>query len=152
MGLDSYLSKKTYVAAMYEHRDVQGKIDISIRGDAYSIDLSRVSEITEQIAYWRKANHIHKWFVDNCADGTDDCEEVRVSIEKIEELLTLCKAVLNHEIDPRENLSTVIGFFFGDVDYGDWYYNDIKYTVGVLEEILKGKELPDVDYYYRASW
>ena len=26
-----------------------------------------------QIASWRKANAIHKWFVDNVQDGVDDC-------------------------------------------------------------------------------
>ena len=26
------------------------------------------------VAYWRKANAIHSWFVENCQDGVDECQ------------------------------------------------------------------------------
>lgn len=32
--------------------------------------------IWKEIGYWRKANHIHKWFVDCVQDGEDDCEKI----------------------------------------------------------------------------
>ena len=31
------------------------------------------SRIIEQVGYWRKANQIHNWFVENVQDGEDDC-------------------------------------------------------------------------------
>jgi len=50
-------------------------------------------EIKDTIAYWRKANQIHKWFVDNVQDGEDDCGYHYVAREQLEELLKLCKQV-----------------------------------------------------------
>jgi hypothetical protein len=44
------------------------------------------SEVIEEVMYWRKANQIHKWFVDNVQDGVDDCKEYWVSEEKLQEL------------------------------------------------------------------
>ena len=52
--------------------------------------------IIEQVGYWRKANHIHKWFVENVQDGIDDCEyHNEVTKETLEELRDVCKKVLN---------------------------------------------------------
>lgn len=48
-----------------------------------------------QIAYWRKANAIHKWFVDNVQNGEDNCDYYLVSKEQIEELRDLCQEVLD---------------------------------------------------------
>lgn len=48
----------------------------------------------EEIIYWRKANMIHKWFVDNVQDGEDFGEAHKVSKEQIEELRNLCREVL----------------------------------------------------------
>ena len=49
----------------------------------------------EQVAYWRKANQIFKWFEDNCADGHfENCSSVLVTKEQLEKLLRTCKMVL----------------------------------------------------------
>lgn len=47
-----------------------------------------------ELMYWRKANQIHKWFVDNVQDGVDDCGYYEVTKEKITELYEICKEVL----------------------------------------------------------
>ncbi len=43
--------------------------------------------------YWRKANHIHGWFVDNVQGGTDDGRTYFVPWDKLRGLLKLCKKV-----------------------------------------------------------
>ena len=45
------------------------------------------------VAYWRKANEIHRWFVENVQGGEDDCESHEVSREDLERLLSICKEV-----------------------------------------------------------
>ena len=50
--------------------------------------------IFQQITSWRKANHIHKWFVDNVQGGEDDCDMYEVTEEQLVELLETCKKVL----------------------------------------------------------
>ena len=52
--------------------------------------------ISEQVAYWRKANAIHKWFVDNIQDGEDDCCYHREVTERdLEKLIGICKEILD---------------------------------------------------------
>ena len=51
--------------------------------------------IVEEIGYWRKANQIHNWFVDNVQDGEDDCDyHKEVAKETLEDLLDICQQVL----------------------------------------------------------
>ena len=99
MGLDMYLIRKKYVGAKYKHNNVTGVIDIRTNGKTIPIDFKKVSYIEEEVGYWRKANAIHNWFVENVQDGEDDCREYSVSVEQLQELLDTCKRVLkNHDL------------------------------------------------------
>src|SRR6187401_2153229 len=90
-----YLSKRTYIGANYEHRKITGLLDIrDIEGKRFPIQLHRVSEIIEQIGYWRKSNQIHNWFVTNVQGGVDECQESHVPREKLEELLAICEEAI----------------------------------------------------------
>jgi len=52
--------------------------------------------ICDEVGYWRKANQIHNWFVENIQDGIDDCDYHReVTREDLEELLDICERVYN---------------------------------------------------------
>lgn len=52
--------------------------------------------IKEEVGYWRKANQIHNWFVENIQNGVDDCDYHReVREEDLLELLDVCKRVLD---------------------------------------------------------
>lgn len=93
MGLDMYLTKKTYIGAQYEHLNVKGRVQITSNGKKVPIKFKRISEIRESVAYWRKANAIHNWFIENVQDGKDDCGQYDVSIEQLQELVNLCKKV-----------------------------------------------------------
>lgn len=95
MGLDQYLHRKTYVKK-WDHEKPEKQYDVIVRmnGSATHIQEDRISEISEQVAYWRKANQIHQWFVENVQGGNDDCKEYDVSREKLIELNELCKTVL----------------------------------------------------------
>jgi hypothetical protein len=52
----------------------------------------------ENIGYWRKANAVHGWFVRECADGVDECQEIRVSHDQLRQLRADC----NHALANRE--------------------------------------------------
>lgn len=49
--------------------------------------------IEEEVAYWRKANAIHNWFVEYVQGGVDDCGTYEVSKEQLESLLHICKLI-----------------------------------------------------------
>ena len=52
--------------------------------------------IMDRVGYWRKANQIHNWFVENIQDGYDDCNYHReVRENDLRELLDICKRVLD---------------------------------------------------------
>lgn len=52
------------------------------------------NSIFENVGYWRKANAIHAWFVDNVQDGEDDCEPHEVSKEQLMKLYLICKTIV----------------------------------------------------------
>lgn len=60
-----------------------------------ALDCDRISAVEEEVMYWRKANHIHAWFVDNVQGGNDDCGSYRVSDDKLRELNAVCRKVLD---------------------------------------------------------
>lgn len=164
MGLDMYLYLRKHESVGSWDENYENK-----KNGFYPTELAefekRISERNYlsknticQIGYWRKANAIHQWFVDNCADGQDDCRPVYVSIEDAEKLLKICKEVLATPDKAAELLHTQSGFFFGGTEYDEWYFEDIKYTVELLEsviEFVKSQET-NLDCYwdilYEASW
>ena len=94
MGLDMYLEKKTYVEN-WSHMKGSELTKIQISGDkAKGIRPERITYVTEQIAKWRKANAIHRWFVENVQEGKDDCGEYAVGSDQLKELAELCRKVL----------------------------------------------------------
>ena len=164
MGLDMYLTKKIYVGAKYEHRDVTGEIDIKLKGTPLNINFNRVSEICEEVGYWRKANQIHQWFVTNVQDGVDDCKPYYVVEEDFKQLLADINTVLEVKGYPNEQaiinatLPPTDGFFFGGTDVDEFYWSDLERTkeiiTEVLQEIQQDRENGGmwVSYYYQSSW
>lgn len=151
MGLDMYLDKHIYIGASYNFNDVKGVIYITSRGKEIPVNFNKVSVIVERAGYWRKANQIHAWFVQNVQGGEDNCREYWVSKEKLRELYNLCRKVArNHKLAP-ELLPTQSGFFFGSTDYDEYYFDDIQQTIDILKPILRDTD--DIgDYYYTSSW
>ena len=144
MGLDMYLDAKRYVG--YGEDALSDKIT-----QVADVPFGKVKEITAEVAYWRKANSIHKWFVDNIQDGVDECQESYVPRDKLEELRDLCKAVLADKKLANTLLPPASGFFFGSTDIDQGYFNDVQYTVEQLDRILD-VESDRWSFSYRASW
>ena len=104
------------------------------------------------VAYWRKANAIHKWFCD-LDGGRDECQNIYVSREKLIELRDLAKSVIEQPAMAASVLPTQQGFFFGSYDYDEWYLEDMKNTVEQLDNILESVPADSwTDFIYRASW
>ena len=114
-----------------------------------TINKSNIAEVTFNLAYWRKANQIHAWFVNEVQKGVDDCGEYKVTGKQLEALKELCKEVLekNSNNFSSANLPTQAGFFFGSTGYDEYYYSDVKNT---LEQLSNIKE--DGIYSYHSSW
>lgn len=154
MGLDMYLSKRTYVKR-WDHQKPENQHEVIVnRGGKprEDIDNSRISEVIEQVMYWRKANAIHAWFVQNVQEGVDDCKEYWVGEEKLQELIDLCSKVV--ETKDTTLLPPQTGFFFGSQEADDWYFIDLADTVKNLTkelELYKNTKSSG-DFYYQSSW
>lgn len=98
MGLDMRLYKKHYVKNQeYTAPDKRYDITILRRGKPTSIRPERISEITEEVATWRKANAIHNWFANELYAGDDDAMngvDCWVSREQLQTLLNTVTEVL----------------------------------------------------------
>lgn len=171
MGLDMYLTRQVWAGrymSAFEKNKADGKIELydedcitGFRPVFKSVRPHLVDMIQEQVCYWRKANHIHAWFVKNVQGGVDNCENYNVSIEQLQELVDTCKEVVNRK-DKAYNdkhLPTRSGFFFGSTEYDDDYYEDCEHTIKILEaEIEYAKEnskensMESDVYYYQSSW
>lgn len=118
--------------------------------------------IIEQVGYWRKSNQIHNWFVENVQNGVDDCGVYEVNEYQLMELLDLCKrvqdkAVMVHgQIKNSEEIAELLpscdGFFFGGTNYDEYYMNDIKETIEILEKVLEETDFEKEAVFYHASW
>jgi len=180
MGLDMYLYKKTYVQN-WEHTPDERKHVITVKmGGKKRKDIKpeRISEITESVGYWRKFNALHSWFVQELADGVDDCRELYVGEDGLKNALDVLqkvktaldkagKKVASIHVGWKDGekmyedmevydadevtklLPTAEGFFFGGTEYDDYYYNEVCNTIKLFEELL---EEEGGDFYYQASW
>lgn len=127
MGLDMYLTAKAQQAGDSTLPVVDGE---------------------QEVAYWRKANQIHAWFVDNVQGGVDECEQFPVTRPQLETLRQLCMEALDTK-NPKL-LAPRSGFFFGGTEIDDWYWDDLRDTIDQLDKVL---EMPaNLEFFYQSSW
>lgn len=140
MGLDMYLDAKRFLWS-----EERKKIKTDLVPDGFEINGLKIS-----VAYWRKANAIHRWFVENVQAGVDDCGEYPVSREQLMLLRDLAKHSLPNSRLAKKYLPTQGGFFFGGTDYDEYYFSVLKSTVEQIDKALKLSD--DWEFYYRSSW
>jgi hypothetical protein len=151
MGLDMFLSAKRYVSK-WDAKDAELiKLAKEINFADGTMD---IREVTFEAMYWRKANAIHRWFVDNVQDGVDNCAEYYVSVEDLTKLRDLCQRVLEDPERAMELLPTQGGFFFGSTEIDEYFIEDLHSTVNRLHYLLELPEVKDhtVSLYYHSSW
>lgn len=145
-----YLTAELYVS---EYNEKDKPLEEAIRQAAPGgLGKFRPKNITFELAYWRKANAIHGWFVKNVQDGTDDCGDYYVSLDKLKELKEDCEKVLKDTRLAEDLLPTTKGFFFGDYRYDEYYEDDLERTLNVLDKILSCPDAKDWWIQYHSSW
>lgn len=171
MGLDMYLTEEKYIGKYLRKRQYDGSI-VAIPTNDCRIMVTRTfmaggsvrQEINQYepdleiggmtiklpVFYWRKSNAIHKYFVDKCGDGDDNCKPMYVSYEDLAELRDLCREVLEDHSKAPELLPTCDGFFFGSLEYDEYYFQDLKETADMIDKIDPKEDREG--FYYRASW
>lgn len=102
-------------------------------------------EITEtrlELGYWRKHPNLHGYIVQTFANGVDDCRNIDLQIEAINQII---QAVKEHKLPHTD------GFFFGESDGSE----DAE-TIDILEKAKAWCQTTVKHEYksmfYRASW
>ena len=182
MGLDMYL-EGSFSTRAYERPTDQDYADMR---EGKEVKVARSMELEDAIAAigfenapidhqynhfqyvfpiitWRKANAIHKFFVDTCQEGNDNCQRHYVSKENLAELLETINTILAvktpvaRRTKAEELLPTEMGCFFGSEDYDDWYFQNLKRTKTILEKVFEYEENAEAgkcfdSFYYQSSW
>ena len=155
MCLDMYLYARKYIGAWDFSSDDDKAVSLSIM-KLVDFPVDRMPEHSKHgnveftVGYWRKANAIHSWFVNNVQNKVDDCGYYYVSREN---LLALQGAVKEVYTDRSSTaLEPVSGFFFGSQEKDRWYYQGLKYTKLLIDELLGDKRLDNWEFYYHSSW
>lgn len=153
MGLDMYLHAKKYLPG-YTHSAPKERKLLSVLLESFGMEKavdphSPEAEISVCVGYWRKANAIHGWFIDNYADGADDCRPVYLERDALYKLRDVCLAVKENRDQAADLLPPTEGCFFGSTEIDAAYMQDIDDTVEILNRALA---VTDATYEYRASW
>jgi hypothetical protein len=151
MGLDMYLRANQYVARN-DHSHKNGEFistpnpmfDEIVKQfnaqDAIDKDSFGGISVSLPVGYWRKANQIHQWFVNNVQDGEDNCSSYYVSREQLEELRSTCLEVIV-DIDKAEELLPT--------ESDQYYVQDLVDTVDIINRCLSTKF---DSFEYQSSW
>lgn len=153
MGLDMYL-----YASGYESKHSRGgevikgfyPEELSLFEEKHQQHNFLSKETKYQIGYWRKFNALHNYIVKNFANGVDDCKEIYLPKEGIEQILEVLKTIKKDKSKANELLATQSGFFFGSTEYDEYYWQDIDYSIELFEDVLTLHYSWDI--YYQASW
>ena len=179
-----YLYRKTHTYSWGDKEKWEVKVEHN--GKPYkAIKPEKIIGVVEEVGYWRKANAIHRWFIENCAGGDEDCRQMYVSRDDLLTLRETVSAVLAKSVlvdgqlhvgtlfkegkveeqyeegkvikDPSEAkrlLPTQEGFFFGSTDYDEFYIQDLKDTIKIIDEALAttDESVLNQDFSYEASW
>ena len=86
----------------------------------------------KEVAYFRKVNFLLPFF-----EYGENCSRLEIDDYKIDELLVKCKQVLEDHSLAETLLPTQSGFFFGNTEYNDWYFDDVKEVYCKFSEIAE---------------
>lgn len=194
MGLDMFLWKmkkqkgKTFDEVMeikrkLDNEEIKGVEKENLKMYMFHTKLENINyeydSLFKEVYYWRKANAIHQWFVDNIQDGIDDCGDYRVTQKDIQLLIDTLKEVYNSLCNKemitkkvkdgsieyetkvfkeedleiaKQLLPTQEGFFFGGTEYDEYYFEQIKDTLNDLQIINECFDFENNYLIYGSSW
>jgi hypothetical protein len=140
MGLDMYLNGEKFLWTDWDNPINTPKEDGF-----------RLKTKTLELGYWRKHPNLHGYIVNTFADGKDECQDIYLSTDDINQII---QAVKNDELPVTD------GFFFGksyDEGVSGWTKaeRDAE-TIEILEKAKvwasQRKKGESRDVIYKASW
>ena len=173
MGLDIYFHR----AKREGRRDIEKKLDEADKkleaceaelakkygenwaDNASDEDLSKCHEIHdeisdlcdelrgEEVGYFRKVNFLMSFF-----GYEGNCEFQEIPLGRVRDLVHACDIVLRDKTSESSelNLPTQSGFFYGDTEYDEWYYENVLQVKEWAEDLLNN--FGDEDKFVLLMW
>lgn len=125
------------------------RIDLSEKSQSDKTGIEALHEICnypkedEWIAYFRKANFLFEYFIDDLNES-----ETAAVLDKnsVLDIISRCNEILEDNSKGEELLPTCDGFFFGSTDYDDIYIDKVQKVLDGFEDTLS--DFNDEDYFY----
>lgn len=152
MGLDQYLSVRKYIS---RNEDLFDRA-VSASGIAELVEQDGYTGIFIEVPalYWRKFNALHNHIVEVWGNGRDECQPIEIPVDGLRTIRDKMQIILENKDMAEEILPTKDGFFFGPIEYDDWYFENVENTRDELTQFLEKVDKLEDDVYpvYQASW
>jgi|TARA_Y100000310_G_scaffold303811_1_gene342449 hypothetical protein len=102
--------------------------------------------------YWRKANAVHNWMVENVQEGEDNCGVYEVFLPQLMDLKGIVEKIIANPSKAADLLPTASGFFFGSQEYDEWYMDDMHLTLTNINQMLDEAAMGETRFFYTSSW
>lgn len=162
MGLDQYLSIRKYIQRVdwSKANETERPETLEFRTVVRETGLSELVQedgfagayVEVPAYYWRKANWLHHYIINNLANEVDNCQPIEISVGDMRDLVDRCGDVLAHKDKASALLPTSDGFFFGSTEYDDWYFESVEDTFVEIGKLLDKVEEGEHYLVYQASW
>lgn len=156
MGLDMFLRKTKRTNHSLSELNTLDRYDLTPDNEdikeflpLYESEFGYVS-IFKEVAYWRKFNALHNWFVTNVQIGIDDCGMYEVTRDHIIDLVDTLFLVIE-EKDPTDFMP-VVGFFFGSTELDEYYWEQVENTRDKMYRLLNDFDWENERLFYCSSW
>ena len=102
--------------------------------------LKKKKEGEEELGYFRKVNFLVQFFEDRGYE-IENCVPITITKEDAYDLKECCEQVLEDHNLAETYLPTCSGFFFGNTDYDEYYFNDVEEVLDFCNETL----IPEIE-------
>lgn len=106
--------------------------------------------IFKQVAYWRKFNALHQWFVTHVQLGIDNCGLYEVTKDHLFDCLYTLENV--HNMKNPSYLPPTQGFFWGSTEIDDYYWNDVEESIQTISSLIDNTDWATERLFYQSSW
>ena len=154
MGLDIYLSKKTFIGAMFKSSEVSGTILLTKRGKPIPIRPERVTYVEEDVYHGRKTCWLLEWLNHELPEALTGTGEQEIDDNVVDRLHQGCIEVLAHRnmADLREVCREKLRCTLKP----DISEEDLEQFLQEVEALAKAtsaeEKTDDAVFYVSASW
>ena len=158
MGLDMYIFKVKKTAHSIKEL---GDLDRNPKpGDAAIAEFEPLNQpyadsapdhytIFQEVAYWRKFNALHSWFVSNVQKDVDNCGLYELEKDDLFSCLDVLEETF-HKKNPVR-LPPSAGFFFGSTEVDDYYWNKVESSIEIISKLIDYTDWDKERLFYQSS-